>query len=1064
MIGISQKIMNKKTTIKTIIVSLITLCSLISAASLQAECTTGQCCGVFPDAVQENTGAGSIILTGCRARISSATVLTPALTATLPGSPVTACGATTTCSTNHGLTGCTARACQPTGGTITLPTFPASFACNAGTIPGGDCTPTNVTLSPSGIGNSYTTVLANNGTVTLGGSGIYKINLLRVQRGSGGTTTLNIAAGNDYYINKLDFITTAANRILNIVVTGSGTARLFVNTDNGGSTFTISETGTINVNTGGTANQLLIAGYTNTTINANLFQMKGMIYVNPPNTLTVLSTNPAIPLTGAASAQTVTLGSATRDANIVFDGPSLSLLTDDNFGGSAATCIATYSRSNTLSVTGVPATGTNCAALGPIQVLVNGAGGTPDTGYRGTITLDTNNGGCPSPNCVGTWTKTQGNGTFTSTTGSATYTFLGTEGTTSPAPQFTLSYPGDGLASPVIRVTASSGCFATNVVNNTVNFNPTGYAVTSIAVPTNGAIPAAYNTNQTAGNNTTPFTPSVNITAINGSCAGVNNVNTAYTGSKTVKICTNYINPAAPLTPTIVKLGGGTSTCSAGSILNFSSGTVAVSNLSYTDVGSLSFTATDTAAGGPAGTSGTVVVKPASFAITSFTPANPGASNSSGAVIARAGQPITLVVEARTSQGAVTPNYNNESTPQGLAFAANLVDPVGGVTGTMTITTPFTGTGTLTGAVSYSEVGVITLNTSVGTGSYLGAGNVTTTSSNIGRFTPDHYNVVTTGSPAQFTAACTSGGFTYLGQTLGLSTSPSLTVTAQNSSNVVTQNYRAGYVKLTAALLGGTNQFYVAKAGQPLLVNGTYNSPTTFTPDNLGNVAVGGFSTNFTPSGALSYTHDPAVDVSPFNAAMQFQLTVTDSDSIFYGTGNGTSVPTTSNPFTIGVISGAGTGIPFSNSSQMYQGRLVVNNASGSEIVPLTIPMQAQYYSGTGAGYVVNTSDNCTQLNSTVNVLLTNPPSGGVATSASFATTPLIFSGGLANFTLSAPGVTGQKNIEIDLSATGENRTWLQYNWPFTAGVGLENPRAQANFGFYPGASPKIIYQRQNFP
>ncbi len=77
------------------------------------------------------------------------------------------------------------------------------------------------------------------------------------------------------------------------------------------------------------------------------------------------------------------------------------------------------------------------------------------------------------------------------------------------------------------------------------------------------------------------------------------------------------------------------------------------------------------------GNSNTFVVKPAGFSFsnisrTSDSFANPSASSATGTVFIKAGNDFSTTLSAITSSGSVTPNFGNESTPEGALLDFNL--------------------------------------------------------------------------------------------------------------------------------------------------------------------------------------------------------------------------------------------------------------------------------------------------------------------------------------------------------------------------------------------------------
>lgn len=212
-----------------------------------------------------------------------------------------------------------------------------------------------------------------------------------------------------------------------------------------------------------------------------------------------------------------------------------------------------------------------------------------------------------------------------------------------------------------------------------------------------------------------------------------------------------------------------------------------------------------------------------------------------------------------------------------------------------------------------------------------------------------------------------------------------------------------------------------------------------------GGTAATGYTYTFSAGSGIKLNRPSAssTPLTSFNANITLSIPVTDSDGV-------SASPT--NPYVIG---SGGTGIPFNNSKQFYQGRLVIFNASGSERSSLNVPMQTQIYTGTG--YAQNTLDSCTSLSASNVSILT----GSTVTVTPQITTPLFLSGS-NNILLTAPGVSGFEILQANLSSGGANLPWLQSVGPFAAGV-YSNPVAQATFGIFSG-NPRVIFQQENYP
>ena len=126
--------------------------------------------------------------------------------------------------------------------------------------------------------------------------------------------------------------------------------------------------------------------------------------------------------------------------------------------------------------------------------------------------------------------------------------------------------------------------------------------------------------------------------------------------------------------------------------------------------------------------------------------------------------------------------------------------------------------------------------------------------------------------------------------------------------------------------------------------------------------------------------------VPSFSAAIS--LTVSASDATEAGvTGNGTITTPTAL-----VFNGSGTGIAFDSGNSMRFGRLAIKNANGSQLVPLRVPLETQYWNGNA--FVTNVADSCTRLDG-VNIEMANYQGTGFAPAPSCKTrlpsTPVTF-------------------------------------------------------------------------
>ncbi len=211
----------------------------------------------------------------------------------------------------------------------------------------------------------------------------------------------------------------------------------------------------------------------------------------------------------------------------------------------------------------------------------------------------------------------------------------------------------------------------------------------------------------------------------------------------------------------------------------------------------------------------------------------------------------------------------------------------------------------------------------------------------IGRFTPHHF-AVQLNTPELDPS---SGSFTYIGQSIAYSIVPTVTVTAENNSGDQTRNYTGNYWKIEP----NDNQYGILPtytANHTVTSLGTNAPMVTDNGDGTGVLTFGS-----TLSGVLSFNRN--APEAPFNAEIQMSFNLIDTDSIVVESVNDKNQ---SNPVIFGGITQS-KGIAFTGSfNEQRWGQLGLQNNSGSELAPLTIPVRAEYYDG--ANFVFNADDN----------------------------------------------------------------------------------------------------------
>jgi len=377
----------------------------------------------------------------------------------------------------------------------------------------------------------------------------------------------------------------------------------------------------------------------------------------------------------------------------------------------------------------------------------------------------------------------------------------------------------------------------------------------------------------------------------------------------------------------------------------------------------------------------------------------------------------------------------------------------------------------------YLEVGSITLQAE--TSNYLGTGTtIRGRSSNlpglnpndgvVGRFGADQFTF--TANTPEFGPAC--GSFTYIGQPFDYVTAPQITAraTAADGTTIL-----SNYEDFTGS--GGDNWWLLDYAAAPSTTDpGVYMeytdlaSPTDigldtglmdYTP-NSGSNGVNG-QQQFELSGPFAYTRNPPPlsPHVPFDGELKLDFSVRDSDG---ATGIHTIDP-----------------IIFT-SPELRWGRLTVINASGSELLDISVPLATEYWDG--IAFVVNAQDSCTVIEDlATGIILTNPDTGGGAPQPGTTTmvindgTTQIINGpavpitsGRASLVFSAAddgdGIadTGYVDIETNLNIVGSDDPWLRFDWADVDGLGDGpydgNPSGRASFGIYKGPQD-FIYIRE---
>jgi MSHA biogenesis protein MshQ len=432
-------------------------------------------------------------------------------------------------------------------------------------------------------------------------------------------------------------------------------------------------------------------------------------------------------------------------------------------------------------------------------------------------------------------------------------------------------------------------------------------------------------------------------------------------------------------------------------------------------------------------------------------------------MFANASAPFTVTLAAVNTLGNVTTNFGKESTPENFKLSSSIpaTNPYGAITsglfGSISngVSTSVSGS---TGQWNYSDVGYITISSTLAnnTANYMGnpaAGFNTQGTLTVGRFIPDHFDVVLPKlaaagvTPARDELPSTqvsgvamkcnlaggmnnpcaaldpNGNFIYSSEPLYV------VVKAYNgaATPALTQNYSTGAVcSATSTLCArGITLSGWTTLGGAVLAAGSFTTPASAFSFDKG---VGIVATAALPY--FAFTTTPTVPSTVYVRAVDVDLV-----SSARTTGTSTEIPLT-----------------------VVSGRMQIANNYGSETSAMPVTVQAQYYSAAGA-YVFNAAyasdaqgigkDASNNPNFTYN----NCKDGkGVALAPAACPVltvknpgSLTFSNGKASFLLTAPGVAGSADLAL-----------IPHGW---GNDYLPAVPGRATFGVY--RSGPVIYTRE---
>ncbi|TNC96195.1 MAG: hypothetical protein FD121_1205 [Gallionellaceae bacterium] len=689
----------------------------------------------------------------------------------------------------------------------------------------------------------------------------------------------------------------------------------------------------------------------------------------------------------------------------------------------------------------------------------------------GTLSLSTSTG-------TGDWVIGTGTGILTpgaANSGLASYTFGAAESSV------TLGFISQAGGTVTLNVADSGG--ADMLLNtplaekaNTITFTPAAFAFTNsacthnVAFGTPGQCALVTWTPRTAGLSLS----GIYITSVN--TAGVpTRLHPTQVRTRNMQFGASCHNPVAnagvratfsataALLPLCQSNGATPTTWTAGVDLSFAGGSTSVGpySFNYDDVGQVEIQMRNSAATMETGGSGAFVVKPADFVLSAIKRSsdnfpNPAAANAGGTAFVKAGEAFSVTVMAVNAGGTATPNYGKETSAESVKLNPALVTGLGltnnpAVAGGFGV---FAG-GVATGAAfEWDEVGIITLTPSVGDGSYLGAGDVTgTTSGNVGRFSLGKFALqnITFDERADLcqngflvadgVTPCAST-FTYMGERIDAN----FTLAPASLNGALVHNYvdsatvANDFAKLDPSTFANLNIAAVDRA----TVGGPYF--LTARVSNSGMPAA-------TCATVLCFEAGSAIVTVPFTfsrnvapdgayAAVGIGIAPVDSDGARVE-GVGAVPGLCNNPnavdcYDLDSDALIGNDRALLGTGEFRHGRTRIANSHGSELLALTLPVAMEYWNG--ATFTASADDSL----SVVAVALGNYQRNLNAGETILSMSAII--GGLGRIGLSAPGAGNNGSVDVTVTSPGY----------------LPGNTGRATFGVYKG-STEFIYLHEAY-
>ena len=346
-----------------------------------------------------------------------------------------------------------------------------------------------------------------------------------------------------------------------------------------------------------------------------------------------------------------------------------------------------------------------------------------------------------------------------------------------------------------------------------------------------------------------------------------------------------------------------------------------------------------------------------------------------------------------------------------------------------------------------------------------------------GRFIPDHF-AVTSGATIE---GCDSGNFTYYGQD-GFSTPFSLR--AENTSNQITQNYIGNYAKLG---LNSWANYSFNSQGAPyspeLIPSAT--APTGAWVNGSATVNAKHQISRLSAMVPQSPKCSDEYNFCPFSGTRlviygangvytsgTYTNGVSCTNDVFgdplFGTVKACYLANLPSPSTISVFArptdSDGVTMPntaVSTASLFRYGRLIMPNVYGSELLPLSTTIEAQYWNG--KVYQRNQLDSCSVI--PANTIAMGSYRNNLAACETQLSGAGTLSAGKTIANLSKPGAGNHGSVDLTINLNGATGSTCNSASPSSAGNANipwfgNSPSARATFGLF--KSP-VIYMRESY-